>query len=409
MKVLLVNKFLYPQGGDAISTLATGSLLTHRGHEVSFWGMDHPLNPYYADKEYFAPFVDYQTPMKKWDKLKAGMNAIYSFEARRRFEGYIKLKEPDVVHLSNFYHQISPSILSVLKKYRIPSVMTMRDYKIVCASYSMLLGGRPCDKCRNGKYFNGFLYRCTKSSSMMSFVNMIEMYLHHKILHSYDNIDIFISPSKFLKSKVKEMGFERDVVYLPNFPDLENFDPAYNYGEESIVYAGRLSHEKGLVTLLDAVKGLDIRLKIIGDGPMKEDLLFKVRREGMRNVEFLGYKKSEDLKSEIKRSIFLVIPSEWYENNPRAVIEAFALGKAVVGARIGGIPELVRDNETGFTFESGNSYDLREKITLALNSKARMIAMGKTARAFVERELNPESHYEKLIGIYQSAIRQSQY
>ncbi len=407
MKILLVNKFLYPKGGDAISTITTGKLLAKEGHDVFFWGMDHPQNSDYPYKEYFVPYVDYNKPQGKTAQLKAALNILYSFEAKNRFETLIRKVQPNIVHLNNFAHQISPSILHVLRKYQIPAVMTMRDYKMVCASYAMLANGKSCEQCKNGKYYNCFLKKCTKGSSLKSLINTIEMYLHHRILHIYDGISIYISPSKFLKSKVEEMGFKHEVVYLPNFVDIGTFQPLYESQEESIVYIGRLSHEKGIETLVDAVKEINVKLKIIGDGPLAESLIYKSKKEGIQNVEFMGYKIGDDLQNEIKKSIFTVIPSEWYENNPRTVIEAFALGKPALGARIGGIPELVTDWETGMTFESGNSVDLKDKIRLMLRNKERLMDMGRRARELVEKELNPELHYDNLMRIYEMAIKKA--
>ncbi len=405
MKVLLINKYLYPKGGDAISTLATGSLLAHKGHDVYFWGMNHPSNAGFLHSEYFVSHVDYNKSLGKTNQLKAAVNILYSFEAKKKLEIVINKIQPEIVHLNNFAHQISPSILHVLRKNKIPTVMTMHDYKMVCASYSLLLNGKLCEKCKNGKYFHCLLQKCSKRSSLKSLLNTVEMYLHHDILHIYDGISIYISPSKFLKSKVEEMGFKHEVVYLPNFVDVDTFHPLYDSQEESIVYVGRLSHEKGIETLMDAVKGVKVKLKIIGEGPLTESLINKSKEERIQNVEFLGYKKGEELQNEIRKSILMVIPSEWYENNPRSVIEAFALGKPVIGARIGGIPELVRDWETGITFESGNMADLRDKLELLLNNRERIPDMGRRARAFVIKELNSEMHYKNLLNIYEKAAK----
>jgi glycosyltransferase involved in cell wall biosynthesis len=404
MKILQINKFLYPKGGDAISTLETGRLLSNMGHQVYFWGMAQPDNPEYPYKELFVSHIDYNKPHKKTRQFRDAINILYSYEARKKIELLLKEVKPDIVHLHNFAHQISPSILHVLKKYKIPSVMTMHDYKMVCASYAMLVKGLPCERCSGGRYYYCLLTRCTKGSLIKSLVNTLEMYLHHKIIHIYDEIALCISPSRFLMEKVQEMGFKGKLAYLPNFVSLEVFQPSYEWQEESIVYFGRLSHEKGLATLIDAVNGLNVRLKIVGDGPIMEELINKSADEGINNVEYLGYKRGEELRNEIRKSLFVVIPSQWYENNPRSVIEAFALGKPVVGARIGGIPELVKDWETGITFESGNTVDLREKIQLMLKNRDLILKMGKRAREFVERELNPQKHYENLLKLYEMAI-----
>jgi glycosyltransferase involved in cell wall biosynthesis len=224
-------------------------------------------------------------------------------------------------------------------------------------------------------------------------------------MHISDLIDVYISPSKFLKSKCEEMGFKGKIIYLPNFVRVEDYVPQYGWEENYIVYFGRLSEEKGLFTLIEAVKDIPgITLKIIGEGPLKESLELKVESLKLNNVKLLGYKTGHELKEEIKKAMFVVCPSEWYENNPRSIIESFALGKCAIGARIGGIPELVRDNETGLTFEPGSVDDLRSKITHLLENSFKIQQMGKNARRFVEEEINQEYHYEKLMQIYNASI-----
>ncbi|GAH69454.1 unnamed protein product, partial [marine sediment metagenome] len=258
---------------------------------------------------YFVSNIDYNKPSGIFQQMRHSLNIIYSLESKKKIDNLLKKTKPDLIHLNNFAHQISPSILGVIKKYRIPTVMTMRDYKMVCPSYSMFVNGNPCGKCKNGKYYFCFLKKCTKGSLIKSLVNVFEMYLHHKLLHIYDKIDIYISPSMFLMKRVKEMGFNAKVVYLPNFVDIERYKPYYGWKEESIIYTGRLSPEKGLVTLINAIKEVNISLNIIGDGPIKEKLINKVENEKITNVNFLGYKKGEELKNEIKKSMFLVLPS----------------------------------------------------------------------------------------------------
>jgi len=405
MKILLINKYLYPRGGDALSTIATGSLLASKGHEVILWGMKDPLNPPYRYQEYFVSHVDFNTPMSITQKLVTMGRILYSIEAKTKIEKLIKENKPDIVHLNNFAHQISSSILYVFKKYNIPTVMTMRDYKLVCASYSMLADNKVCEACEGSRYYNVFLKKCFKNSRLKSLIGTIEMYLHHKILHIYDIIDVFISPSMFLRNKLKEMGFKKDIVYLPNFVNVEDFIPSYGFNERSIVYFGRLSKEKGLNVLIDAVKDLkDITLKIIGDGPIRYDLEEKTKKECIKNVHFLGHRTGMELKEEIHKSMFAITPSEWYENNPRSVLEAFALGKPVIGANIGGIPELVKEGETGFLFNPGDVGDLKNKILNLAQDKAKIEEIGLNARRSVEENFNPEKHYYELMKIYGMAI-----
>ncbi len=406
MKALLINKFLYNKGGDAVCALATGELLRSRGWEVLFWGMRHHDNRVYPYQEYFVEDVDLNARggvLKQWNI--AG-KLLYSFEAKSKIENLIKKAgKPDIVHLHNFAHQISPSILHVFKKYKIPCAMTMHDYKLICASYMMVSKGKTCDLCKGGRYFNCFLQGCVKNSKAKSLLSTVEMYLHHKLLHVYDLIDVFISPSMFLKEKVTEMGFKGKILHVPNFVNVSDFTPTYDWTERSICYLGRLSQEKGILTLVEAVKGLDVTLKIMGNGSLREQIKNKVKTEGISNVKLLGNMNAGELKIEISKSMFTVIPSEWYENNPRSVIESFALGTPVVGARIGGVPELVQDGVTGYTFKSGDVQDLEDKIRLMLNDEEKIKEFGKNGRVFVERELTADVHYDKLMAVYEYARR----
>lgn len=404
MKFLFCNKFFWLKGGAEVSFFETAKLLESKGHKVVFFSMKHSGNFPSPYEKYFVSKVDYEGGGSICSKIKAAGRLLYSFEAKAKIEKLIKEERPDIVHLNNIHHQISPSILHTFKKWNLPVVMTLRDYKIVCPTYSMLANGKPCEKCKGGKYYWCLINKCTKNSYAKSLVNVVEMYLHHKILHIYDLIDVFISPSKFLKEKLEEMGFKKKVAYLPNFIDAEDYELEYKYTQKTICYFGRLSKEKGLFTLLDAMKGIDVKLKIIGDGSLKECLRLKVKSENSDNVYFLGYKVREELKNEIKNSMVVVFPSECYENNPRTVLESFALGKPVVGARIGGIPELVKDNETGLTFEPGNTKDLRDKIEILLAKPDKIVEMGKNARKFVEENFKPEKHYEQLMEIYKMAM-----
>lgn len=403
MKILLINKFLYPKGGDAISTLTTANILKKRGHQAVLWGMTHPDNPPYPYEDYFIDNVDYESGAGLFKKSITALNILYSFEAKRKIEPLMSEFKPDIVHLNNFAHQISPSILDTIKRHKIPVVMTMHDFKLVCPAYSLLSNGKPCEKCKNGAFYCCGLNRCTKNSRFKSLINVAEMYLHHNILHIYDKIDLFIAPSSFMQTKVREMGMKGRVEHLSNCIDADQFKPVFDWEENSIVYLGRLSHEKGIKTLIESVKGLDVKLKIIGSGPSRKELTEKVQSEMIPNVRFLGYKSGQELHREIQKSKFLVIPSECYENNPLTVIEAFALGKPVVGARIGGITELVKDGKTGVTFTSGDPAELGDTIRKLISDPESIPEMGKTARKFVETQLNADLYYEKLISLYKSA------
>jgi glycosyltransferase involved in cell wall biosynthesis len=405
MKILLINKFLYPKGGDAIATIKTGRLLESHNHQVAFWGMNHPRNPKYLHKDLFVSNVDYDNPAGIVNQVKMARNLLYSKEAKKKLYVMLKRFRPDIVHLNNFAHQLSPSILHTIKKYEIPCVMTMHDFKLVCASYLMRRNGAVCEACKDQKYFHCLTSRCVKSSALKSLLNTAEMYLHHKLMHLYDLIDLFIAPSEFMISTLRRMGFRREAVYLPNFVALNGFKPQYRQNRSDFVYFGRLSEEKGLPTLLRAVRGVpDVTLKIIGDGPIKEELDAIINRDRIRNVSFPGYLTGAKLKAEIGAARAVVLASECYENNPLALVEAFALGKPAIGSRIGGIAELVKDGITGLTFNPGDSNDLMVKLKFFRENPDEATRMGINARAFVESELDPEKYYRTLMDLYHRVL-----
>jgi len=407
MKILLINKYLFPKGGDAITTLATGDLLKTKGHDVLYWGMDHSLNTEFSLKEYFVRYCDYDNDCGFIEKARVSSNILFSLEAKNKVEKLILKEKPDLVHLNNFAHQISPSILYAFRKYKIPTVMTMHDYKLVCPSYTMFVDGHVCEKCKKRAFYQCVVNKCVKNSLFKSCLSMFEMYLHHNILNVYDLVDVFVSPSLFLKEKLRGMGFKKDIEYLPNFVVPNRKAEPSASENKHFAYLGRLSAEKGLSALVEAIKGTDFILDIIGDGPLRESLSNKTRNESIFNVNILGYKSGKDLEKAMGHVMAVVISSEWYENNPRSVLDSFARGKPVVGARIGGIPELVRDNETGWTFEAGNVNDLRDKLLFCADNPDKARSMGIKARQFVEQNFNQDLHYQKLMEIYTMALNKN--
>jgi glycosyltransferase involved in cell wall biosynthesis len=404
MRILLANKFFYPRGGSEAVFFATADLLQKKGHAVAFFSMRDERNLVTPYAEFFVPEVVFRTGLPLTRKMAATANILYSREARRSVERLIAREKPDLVHLHNIYHQISPSILHSLRKNGLPVVMTLHDYKMVCPTYNLLRDGKVCERCRRGRYYHCLAARCRDGSWAASFVSTFEMYLHHRLLHLYDLVDVFISPSRFLQGKLGEMGFRREVDYLPNFLDLAAFALPDTPPEDVIVSFGRLSPEKGLETFIDALRGLPIRGRIIGDGPLGARLREKARDRGVENLSFAPHLPSERLREEVRKSLFAVVPSVYYDNSPMAILESFALGKPVVGARIGGIPEFVRDGETGLTFEPGNAADLRAKILQLLQDRPQIAAMGGRARRFVERSFSPDAHYEGLLRLYDKAM-----
>ena len=403
MKVLLANKFFFHKGGSEAAFFGTARVLREHGHKVVFFSMDHPQNVIDPGAESFVSRVDFGNSRTIREKISAAGKVLYSLEARRKMNTLLRKEKPDLVHVHNIHHQISPSILSVIKKYAIPVVMTLHDYKMVCPVYTLLRHGQVCEKCSFGKFYQCFVHRCCKESILKSLLNTMEMYFHHTLLNLYGLVDLFISPSRFLMDKIQGMGFEKTVFHLPNFIDCRQFSPLFETVESNIVYFGRLSKEKGLHTLLDALKGLKLMCRIYGDGPLKKELEKRIREEALSNVSLMGHIPLKKLKRAVRESVFAVVPSEWYENNPFSILEAFACGKPVIGSKIGGIPEMVLDSETGFLFDCGKARSLQEKMNLLAEENSHRFKMGKNARRFVEENFSPEKHYIGLMKLYEKA------
>jgi glycosyltransferase involved in cell wall biosynthesis len=354
----------------------TSEVLKQKKHEIAFFSMHHHSNLDSIWSKYFISNVDFNKNSGVIGKIKLFFHTLYSKEAEKNLEEVISDFKPDIAHVHNFNHQLTPSILNALNKSNIPVVITLHDLKLVCPNYSMLNHGNICELCKGKKFYHCIMTRCHKNSFSKSFLAALESYLHHYILGSYKKVKALIGPSMFLINKYKEMGLEGQYVHLPNFIDTSKFLPRFGSKSKAIVYCGKLSPEKGIRTLIKAVKDLPVELRVLGEGILRNELE-------------------------------VIMPSELYENNPYSVLEAFALGKPVIGSRIGGIPELVRDGVTGMIYKAGNVDDLKDKIEYMYLNKDKVFEMGKNARRVVEEEFNSKKYYEKLLEIYQKAIKEN--
>ncbi|MHC1721413.1 MAG: glycosyltransferase family 4 protein [Clostridiaceae bacterium] len=408
MRILLINKFHYLKGGSETYYFSLNKLLTAHGHEVAVFSMEDERNIPSEYSDYFVKNIDYNKGTTLLNKIKLAAKFIYSFEAASKLEKLITDFKPDIAHLHIFQHQLSPSILWTLKKNKIPIVYTAHDFKMVCPNYRMLAKGRICEACNGGRYLNCLKKRCIKGSLFNSLLNVKEAYVH-KIIKSYDLIDRIITPSNFYREKFIEFGVNSErVVFVPNFLFEADYTPHYDF-KDYFIYLGRLSEEKGVDTLLRAMKSVQGKLIIAGTGPSAENLKEWAENEGLTNkVEFAGYKTGDELKSIINEAMFIVVPSKWYENAPYSILEAMASGKAVIGANIGGIPEMIKDEETGLIFRTEDHEDLAQKINQLLLKPETAADYGRNARAAVEKLYGSEEHYLKILKIYEELIDRRQ-
>ena len=394
-----MNKFHFVKGGAERYVADLTDAQTRAGHEVAPFAMAHPRNAATPFARYFPPEVDFDGPAAR--SLGVAARIIYSTEAAACLDRLLRDWRPDVAHLHNIAHQLTPSILHVLKRHRVPVVQTLHDYKIACPSYLFLDHGAICERCRGGRFYEAARRRCHRNSFAAGVVLATEAYVH-RALRSYDVVSRFLCPSEWMRDTMARHGLPAaKLTHLPYCVPAAHYCPAEGVGED-VLYAGRLSREKGLGTLLAALRLLPgARVMVAGEGPERA-ALEAAQAEGVA-VTLLGYLSGDALHEAVRRARVVVVPSEWYENLPFAVLEAMALGRPVVGARIGGIPELVEHGVTGYTFAPRDVEGLAQALARVLADGPAAAMQGHTARARIVADFSPDVHLTRLHEIYETA------
>lgn len=398
--LLSINNYFYRRGGAEVVFLEQNRLFKEIGWKVVPFAMQHPSNEASPWSDFFVSEIEFGNAYSLWQKSLRAIKITYSVEARHKIAALSERVQPNIAHAHNVYHHISPAIFETLKARGIPTVLTLHDLKIACPAYKMLTHDGICERCKRGAIWNVVRHRCIKNSLSLSVVIMLESTVH-RILGCYSrNVDRFVVPSRFYLDKLVEWGWPREhFTHIPNFVDVETHHPDPNPGH-AFVFFGRLGPEKGLRTLVRAAARASVPLWIVGSGP-EEAGLRKLAQELGADVEFLGYRSGEALHETIRRARAVVLPSEWYENAPMSVMEAYALGRPVIGADIGGIPELVIQNETGAIFQSGNIEALTDLLSrFASMTDTDITNMGYAGRAWTEREFTAARYRERLVELY---------
>lgn len=386
MNILLANKFYYRRGGDCIYMLNLEQLLKEHGHKVAVFAMDYPENIETPWKQYFP---------QNMSKLMAFTRPFGSAEVKAKFNKLLDDFKPEIVHLNNIHTHLSPIIAELAHNRGIKVVWTLHDYKLLCPRYDCLRNGDDiCELCFNEDKSSCKTYKCMKGSTLASLIGYKEATTWNR-RRLEKCTDVFICPSKFMAQKMAQGGFNsKKLVSLYNFIDIDKCKKDTYEKENYYCYVGRLSHEKGVKTLIKAAQKLPYKLVIIGGGPLSDELKNETTNT---NIEFVGYKQWDEIKEIVSKARFSVIPSEWYENNPLSVIEAQCLGTPVLGARIGGIPELIENNVTGMTFESRNVNDLTSKLEAMWQHTFDYKEIALTS----QKRYNSESYYQNILKIYQ--------
>ncbi|WP_455673044.1 glycosyltransferase [Phocaeicola sp.] len=391
MKILLANKFYYRRGGDCVCTINLEELLKAHGHEVAIFAMQHPDNLPTPWSKYFPSEIKFKPGP---GMIEAFMRPFGTSEVKKKFNALLNDFKPDVVHLNNIHSQLSPIIAELAHQRGIKVIWTLHDYKLICPRYDCLRNGENiCEECFTNKH-KVLDYKCMKNSKIASYLSYKEaMKWTRERLEACT--DLFICPSQFMADKMIQGGFNKNKIHtLCNFIDVAKCKKEnYNKGDY-YCFIGRISHEKGVKTLIEAANQLPYKLVIIGGGPLEEEM----KKLAHSNIKFAGFKQWNEIKEIVGKARFSVIPSEWYENNPLSVIEAQCLGTPVLGARIGGIPELIRGNVTGLCFKSKDENDLKNKIEVMYQAA---FDYEKIAQKAQER-YNAEAYYKQIIDLYKN-------
>ena len=362
MKILFVNKFLYHCGGSETYIFKLGDFLKSQGHQIEYFGMLDERNERGNGVNSYTSHMDFHTSSAV-DKIKYSLQTIYSFEARKKIRLVLDDFMPDVVHLNNFNYQLTPSVILEIVKWRkhvnkeCRIVFTAHDYQLICPNHmcSQPNTKENCEKCLSGNFFNCVKGKCIHNSRIKSMLGTMEAYFW-EFNGAYKYIDAMICCSAFLKSKMDTNPlFATKTLALHNFVDTVEWKETEK--KDYVLYFGRFSEEKGIGTLIKVCKELpEVQFIFAGTGPLTDEI------DGIPNITNVGFQKGEALEKLIREARFSIYPSEWYENCPFSVMESQMYGTPVLGANIGGIPELIEVGVTGELFESGNKEDLKNKV-----------------------------------------------
>ena len=397
--LLSINNYFYRRGGAEVVFLEQNRLFQKEGWQVVPFAMKHDKNNESEWQSYFVDEIEFGQNYSFLQKVGSAFKVMYSVEAQKKISALVDEVQPDIAHAHNIYHHISPAIFNTLKSKGIPTVLTLHDLKIACPAYKMLTHDGVCERCKEGSLLNVVKHKCIKNSGVLSTVVMFEAFVQRMMKTYSKGVDKFIVPSRFYLEKLVEWGWPREkFVYIPNFVDISNIEPKGLSGD-SFVFFGRLGAEKGIKTLVLAAKKSGVKVKIVGTGPIENELKELIDT----NVELLGYQSGEALFNIIRDARAVILPSEWYENAPISIMEAYALERPVIGANIGGIPEMIREGKTGALFESGNIEALATVLTKFNQMEpSELLEMGKAGRKWVEKDFTVERYVDRVQTLYRT-------
>ena len=389
MKVVLVHNYYQLPGGEDWVFAQERALLESHGHEVVTYQRNNNEVLGYS----------------RFQRLSLPKKTVWAQDSYEEILALLRKERPDVVHVHNTLVQVSPSVFSACREAGVPVVLSLHNFRLLCPAATFFRNGKICEDCRESSLLQSIRHACYRQSYGATATIAVMLTVHRKARTWIDGVDTFIALSEFSRRKFTEGGLPDSKIRVkPNFvsPDPGEKDAV---GDDA-VFVGRLSPEKGLKNLLRAWGRLrmPIRLRILGDGPLRAELEQMAYDLKLSQITFLGHVNQAATQAAIKEARFLILPSECYENFPLTIIEALSCGTPVICSRLGAMQEIVKDGDTGLHFTPGNAEDLAEKVAWAWDHPRQAKDMSRAARQDYEQKYTAESNYESLMSIYQHAI-----
>jgi glycosyltransferase involved in cell wall biosynthesis len=403
----MVNATWYASGGDWTYIDSICNIYEGKGINIIPFSMKHEKNFDTPYSKYFVENIDYKQ-LNKNKSLKNGLNvltkSIYSIEAKNKLSSLLSDNRVDIAQLNNIHNVQTPSIIPILKKRNIPIVWRILDYKIICPNRTFLSNDTICEACFKTKFYNCTLKKCKKQSVLASMVASLESYVY-SFLPYYKQVDQYLFQSEFTRDQFIKYGFDpAKAAIIENPYDAIDIKPSY-FGNNYILYFGRISSEKGMSTLYEAMRLIpDIKLKIIGDGNTLEEGINYVKNLGISNIEFLGPMWGKELEVVLAACEFVVLPSEWYDPSPYVVLQSYSFGKPVIATKIGGLQDMIIHNKTGILVDIKNPKELSSSISVLFNNKHMISEFGKNARVLLLEKYSASRYYDFTNSIFEKLI-----
>lgn len=399
LTIINASQNYYVRGGSDRYFFALSDLLADAGHRVIPFSSVQPQNEPTPWKEYFPPGVRFESP-----GLGDLARFVYSPAAASAMTRLIADEQPDLAHLHIYYGQLTGAILGPLWRAGVPVVQTLHDFKLVCPVYSLMSHGRICEACQGHQFWRAALRRCNRGSLARSVLSTVESYTT-RWLGAIDRVAHFIAVSHFQRRKMIELGVPAEkITTVHNFFDTTRLAPTVTRGEH-FLYFGRLERLKGVFTLVAAAEAVrDVPLLIAGTGPARAELEAIIRDRKLSHVHLVGFQQGDDLARLIRGSIATILPSEGYDNCPMAILESYGYARPVIGADMGGIPELIEDEVDGYIVPPGDADALAQRMTTLAADGERSVEMGLRGRTRIEERFSAQVHYENVLAVYRRVL-----